>query len=169
MSAAEWGLALPFCPWDLNTVHPAIISLACALPVVCHRTVSFPFYSSYLRHKFSAIWGPDRDESHMHSQTKAKIKVVLAVKNVPVYPNPGVVLSLVHKSVPFTALLLSCTIWSCSWVLIKERKECSGYPLSSLQIWAVLPTWMLSRGTQVSPRSCLLCQSLQISWTPCSV
>lgn len=87
-------------------MHPAIMSLDCALLVVSHGTVSFPFYSSYSRHKFSAILGPDHDESHMHSQTKANMKVVLAVKNVSVYPNCGVFLSLVCKSLPFTALLL---------------------------------------------------------------
>lgn len=87
-------------------MHPAIISLACALLVVCHRTVSFPFYSSHLRHKFSTILRPDCDKSHTHPQTKTEIEVVLAVKNVPAYPNCGVFLSLVCKSVPFTGLLL---------------------------------------------------------------
>lgn len=87
-------------------MQPAIISLACALLVVCHRTVSFPFYSSYSRHKFSTILRPDCDKSHTHPQTKTEIKVVLGVKNVPRYPNCGVFLSLVCKSVPFTGLLL---------------------------------------------------------------
>lgn len=126
MSVTEWGLALSFCPWDLNTVHPAIISLVCAL-LVCHRTVSFPFYSSYLKHHFSAVLGPDHDKSHMHSQTKTKIKVVPAVKNVPVYSPCGVVLSLVCKSVPFTGLFL-CELHNVKLLMVFIRERMLGVP-----------------------------------------
>lgn len=130
MSVAEWGLALSFCPWDLNTVQPAIISLACALLVVCHRTVSFPFYSSYSRHKFSTILRPDCDKSHTHPQTKTEIKVVLGVKNVPRYPNCGVFfLWCVNLCHLLACCWVSCTIWSCSWVFIRERTGMLGVPI----------------------------------------
>lgn len=142
MSVAKWGLALSFCPWDLNTVRPAITSLACALLAVCHRTVSFPFYSSYLRHKFSAILRPDHDKSHMHSQAKTKIEVLLAVKNVPAYPNRGVFLSLVCQSVSFTGLLLR-ELHNVKLIRVvhwEKGRDLGGIHCHPLQIWAVLPS-----------------------------
>lgn len=79
----------------------------------------------------------------MHTQTKTEIEVVPAVKNVPVYPNCGVFLSLVFKSVytpekeahhslgtQVHTGLFPCELYNMKlfMVFIREREKMLGVP-----------------------------------------
>lgn len=146
MSVAEWGLALSFCPWDLNTVHPAIISLASAL-LACHRTVSFPFYSSYLRHKFLQSCGQiviNHTCTHKQKQrsrwyqlwkmylcTQTVVCFFLWCLNLFTHQRKRHTTVWVHRCI-LACFRVNCTIWSCSWCSLGKGKRCLGYPLSPL-------------------------------------
>lgn len=118
-------------------------------PCLCFACLSQNSFISLLllllKTQISAILWPDCDKSHMHSQTKTEIEVVPAVKNVPVYPNCGVFLSLVFKSVytpekethhrlstQVHTGLFPCELYNMKlfMVFIGKGKGCLGYPLS---------------------------------------